>query len=246
MLRIETSRLEKLYLLVLELLQLLLGIPLAIVALVALRREELSGGAQFAALASVAFGTLLTITFARRLVDDWFFGKIHTGIIVNSRTLAIVPRCSRAVLIKRRDCVAAKSSGEVLLLANGEEQALRQVNVGHESFQKTFLEPLYSLWWPETPLKLVRETLAASQPSLAPAWAVWGATLFILFGSVLLHLYVGSWASTTAFLTGTLVVACAAYRPLQGLIGALRHNAYYFVEAPRVVPSASASERGPC
>lgn len=81
-------------------------------------------------------------------------GDLYSGVIVNSRTIAIRRRRGPVRFLKRRDCIGCGELGRSLWFADGKRYSILVEDAyGLVDHTERFLEPFYASWWPETTLE---------------------------------------------------------------------------------------------
>lgn len=162
MLRIEVSPKRKAWLLACSLGSASCSAAICVYTVLELRKPEMVNNPSPILWMFLLFCKLFALGELWLLIDNWYFGKVHTRIIAYSRTLAVLSASRRPRFIKRIDCVAATSGGTAFLLRNGEILKLPFPEQAPMHYEHTFLQPLYALWWPAHPYDDVRRHFDAS------------------------------------------------------------------------------------
>jgi hypothetical protein len=149
MLVYQLSRREKWLVLLFTVAGLTLSIGMVAVNTPTLFRTDVSGGVLLDAGWNFIAGLCCTPLALSFLYWGWCRGRIHTRVIANSRTLALVPAGRRAIFLKRSDCIGTTHHGAIFLLRDGTTRRtdFPMTLIGRE--QEEFIPHLYRLWWPD-------------------------------------------------------------------------------------------------
>lgn len=212
MLKIEATRDEKRPLLYFMSSLLMSGFVLMLELIRALQRPVADEG-------YYALVLMLTLTFLTSAilsmwmaVRGWYHGRIHTRVFITRRTLAIVPRGSRALFIKREDVVAAAGGGGTLVMADGTRHCVDDLgNFVAATARERLLVRLYDYWWPDCHLARVQRYLRENQPPSTLVSLLFLGFPLHLLGIALSGTYWGAWGAL-AYFAIMVIAVIAAFR----------------------------------
>jgi hypothetical protein len=169
--------------------------------------------------------TMIALIEAWFLAQDWYFGKIHTSLLANSRTLAMIVPGSPIRFIKRRDCVAVGGGGTSLLLADASEVILPRPALAPLFSLKAF-EGLFAFWWPQHRHDDVRRFFA-DRGALKSVWLL--LTIFLtvtVLITVILLIAFGTWQTRLIVGMPLAPLSIVGFLYLRKRVRALRAVAY--------------------
>lgn len=215
MLRIEVSRKHKAWLFAWGLGSASYLVAICVYVVLELRKPELVNNSSPIRWTFLLFCTLVALGELWLVIDNWYFGKVHTRIIANSRTLAVLSASRRTRFIKRADCVAATSGGTAFLLRDGEVLKLPFPESAPIHFEHTFLQALYAWWWPDHPYDDVQRHFDASGARDAGLAVVALAYVVAVMFAIAYLIAAGSWRAALLVVPLLFLMGLALYMSIR-------------------------------
>lgn len=168
-------------------------------------------------------GILVLIAFAILiLLPQFLTGRLHSAVLVNSRTIAIKYRRGPIRILKRRDCVACGANGRFLWFADGHRYPIDITGAYRYDHDAQFLTPFYAWWWPGTTLEQIALCQAPHWKRMFFAFYLPGVTLILVVP--LLFFLVGA---DTPYVVLSLVAAGFAARLLMAYADSHFERTFY-------------------